>query len=493
MMERKDVESLFAGARGVRVLVVGDLMLDEYLWGKADRISPEAPVQVVDVVREEVRLGGAGNVANNLVALGCSVTVCSVIGGDDNGTVLRHVFSGKGVDVSGLFEDPMRRTSKKSRVVAAHQQIVRIDRETREPLRPEFERKVIDFVTARGGDFDIILVSDYLKGVLTGSVLAAITGTGKQRGIPVVIDPKGSDYGKYRGATLLTPNRKEAELASGITIRDDESLASAATLLLRSGDLEALLITRSEEGMTLFRDSDPPVQIPTVAREVYDVTGAGDTVLAVLGFVLASGRDLEESARLANVAAGIAVGKLGTSTVSPREIISAVGQDHRDSDSKIKNRDVLAEIMAEERRAGKRIVFTNGCFDLLHAGHVKYLQQARTFGDLLVLGLNSDASVRRLKGDRRPLIGEQDRAHLLAALDCVDYVVLFDEDTPLRLIQSLRPMVLVKGGDYTPGNVVGRDVVEAAGGRVELVEFVDGRSTTTLIETILEKYSDKEP
>ena len=488
-MERKDVESLFARARKIRALVVGDLMLDEYLWGKAERISPEAPVQVVDVVREELRLGGAGNVANNLVALGCGVTVCSVIGGDENGTILRHVFTGKGVDVSGVFEDPMRRTSKKSRVVALHQQIVRIDRESREPLGAEFEAKITDFITGKAAEYDVILVSDYLKGVLTEGVLAAITSAGRQHGIPVVIDPKGSDYGKYRGATILTPNRKEAELASGVKITDDESLARAAQALLGTGRFAGLLITRSEEGMSLFMDTGHTVHIPTVAREVFDVTGAGDTVLAVMGLVLACGRGFEEAARLANVAAGIAVGKLGTSTVSPAEIIDEVARDHRDSDAKIKNRDVLAAIIEEEKKRGKRVVFTNGCFDLLHVGHVKYLQKARSFGDLLVLGLNSDASVRRLKGDKRPLIGEEERAHLLAALDCVDYVVIFDEDTPLQLIENLKPLVLVKGGDYTPEPVVGKDVVESYGGRVELVEFVDGKSTTNIIEKILESYS----
>ncbi len=489
-MERKDVESLFAHARNIRALVVGDLMIDEYLWGKVERISPEAPVQVIDVAREELRLGGAGNVANNLVALGCSVTVCSIIGGDENGTVLRHAFSGKGIDVSGVFEDPMRRTSRKTRVLAQHQQIVRIDRESREPLDPAFEEKITGFIAAKGADYDVILVSDYLKGVLTEGVLAAVTATGKKLGIPVVVDPKGSDYAKYRGATVVTPNRKEAELATGVRIADDESLSRVAESLLGTAQLSGVLITRSEEGMSLFLQNGHPVHIPTVAREVYDVTGAGDTVLAVMGVVLACGRGLEEAARLANVAAGIAVGKLGTATITPAEIINEVARDHLDSDAKIKNRDVLAAIIEEEGKRGKRVVFTNGCFDLLHIGHVKYLQKARTFGDLLVLGLNSDASVRRLKGAKRPLIGEDERAHLLAALDCVDYVVVFDEDTPLQLIQSLKPMVLVKGGDYSPEEVVGKDVVESYGGRVELVEFVDGRSTTNIIEKIMKNYGE---
>jgi D-beta-D-heptose 7-phosphate kinase/D-beta-D-heptose 1-phosphate adenosyltransferase len=301
----------------------------------------------------------------------------------------------------------------------------------------------------------------------------------------VVVDPKGDDYSRYRGCTILTPNRREAEVASRIPISDLPSLHKAAEALLGELNLEALLITRSDEGMSLFSPSAPPVHIPTVAREVYDVTGAGDTVLSVLGVGLSCGLSGEEAARLANVAAGIAVGKLGTSTVSPAEIIAELGREHRDSDGKIKNRDVLAEIISAEKGKGKRIVFTNGCFDLLHAGHVKYLQKARQFGDILVLGLNSDASVRRLKGESRPLIAEDERAHILAALDCIDYVVIFDEETPLELIALLTPHVLVKGGDYTVDGVVGREIVEAAGGRVELVEFVDGRSTTGLIEKIL--------
>ncbi|AJE02856.1 D-glycero-beta-D-manno-heptose-7-phosphate kinase [Geobacter pickeringii] len=490
-MERKDVESLFAHAGGIKALVIGDLMLDEYLWGKAERISPEAPVQVVDVTREEIRIGGAGNVANNLVALGCRVSVASVVGGDENGTILLHAFSGKGVDVGGVFEDPQRTTSRKTRVLAANQQIVRIDRESREDIGADYERRIVGFLEERGDEFAVILISDYLKGVLTPSLLAAIIAFSKERGIPVVIDPKGNDYAKYRGATLLTPNRKEAEVASGIAIRDEESLCRAGARLLETADLTALVITRSEEGMSLFLRGGAVVHIPTFAREVFDVTGAGDTVLALLGMALAGKATFADAARLANVAAGVAVGKVGTSTVSPAEIVGSLGYLHGDSDSKIKNLDVLAEIIATAKGLGRRIVFTNGCFDLLHVGHVKYLQKAKSFGDILVLGLNSDASVRRLKGEKRPLIGEAERAHILAALDCIDFVVIFDEDTPLRLIETLRPAVLVKGGDYTPEGVVGKDVVESYGGRVELVQFVDGRSTTTIIEKILNCYGQE--
>jgi len=488
-MDRKDAESLFMRVKGLRALVIGDLMLDEYLWGKAERISPEAPVQVVDVSREDMRLGGAGNVVNNLSAFGAGVSICSVIGGDENGTILRHAFTGKGVDVTGVFEDPMRMTSKKTRVLAANQQIVRIDRETREDISPEFEEKILEFVGDRHNVWDIILISDYGKGLLTPKVLSGVIGSAKERGIPVIVDPKGTDYLKYRGATIITPNRKEAEVASRVAITDDASLRRAADFLLTEGEYHALLITRSAEGMSLFLHGGEEVHIPTVAREVYDVTGAGDTVVATFGISLACGLTFELAARLANVAAGIAVGKVGTSTVSAEEIVGSIRLEHQDSDIKIKNLDALASCIEEEKRKGKRVAFTNGCFDLLHVGHVKYLQKARTYGDLLILGLNSDASIRRLKGEKRPLIDQHERAHILAALDCIDYVVIFDEDTPIRLLETLRPDVLVKGGDYTPDRVVGKDLVESYGGRIELVEFVDGKSTTNIIEKILQNYS----
>jgi len=488
-MDRKSLESLFNRIDSIHCLVIGDLMLDEYLWGKTERISPEAPVQVVDVVREELRLGGAGNVVNNLADLGARVSVCSVVGEDDNGLALLAAFGAKNVATDAVFRDPSRRTSRKTRVVAANQQIVRIDRESREALSAAMEQQVCNWVSANAGRFGVILLSDYLKGVLTPRVIEAAVEAARPTGIPVLVDPKGSDYTRYRGATILTPNRKEAEAASGVAIRDMESLTLAAGAIMDKAGLAHLLITRSEEGMSLFSQAAAPVHIPTVAREVFDVSGAGDTVLASLAIGMAAGLGVAEAARLANVAAGIAVGKLGTSTVTPAEIISAVALSHSDSDSKIKNRDVLAALIASEKDRGKRIVFTNGCFDLLHAGHVKYLQKARNLGDLLVLGLNSDASVRRLKGEKRPLIGEEERAHILAALDCIDYVVLFDEDTPLELITALKPHILAKGGDYTPEGVVGKDVVEAYGGRVELVSFVDGKSTTNIIERVLERYS----
>ncbi len=489
-MDRRSIESLFHKASGLKCLVVGDLMLDEYLWGKTDRISPEAPVQVVDVLREDLRLGGAGNVANNLIALGCQVTVASVIGEDENGWALLKTFNRQGINISAIHQESGRRTGRKTRVVASNQQIVRIDRESRDPLSEQSESHLAGWLEKNIPDFNVILISDYLKGVLTPNILSTITRTATGCHIPVLVDPKGTDYLKYLGATCLTPNRKEAEAASGIAIKDEASLNLAAKTLMKQIKLDNLLITRSEEGMSLFCSDGEIVHIPTVAREVFDVTGAGDTVLALLAFGLAGGLTLPESARLANVAAGIAVAKLGTSTVSPNEIIDVVSLSHRDSDTKIKNRDLIVEISEAERAKGKKIVFTNGCFDLLHAGHVKYLQAARRLGDLLILGLNSDASVRRLKGPKRPLITEEERAHILAALDCIDYLCLFDEDTPLDLITAIKPHILVKGGDYSPDGVVGKDLVESNGGRVELIPFVDGKSTTNIIEKVLERYSE---
>ena len=488
-MDRKSLESLFSHATELNCLVIGDLMLDEYLWGKTDRISPEAPVQVVDVIREELRLGGAGNVVNNLTDLGAQVTVCSVIGQDANGRSLLAAFNQRGVSTGAVFPDSERQTSRKTRVVAANQQIVRIDRESRQPLSKEIEDSVSHWINQHASSFKVILLSDYRKGVLTDRIISSVIKTAQQSHIPVLVDPKGIDYSRYHGATILTPNRKEAEAASGIRITDEASLAAAAAAIMNSAGLDYLLITRSEEGMSLFSKHDQPVHIPTVAREVFDVSGAGDTVLASLAIGIAAGMTFTEAACLANVAAGIAVGKLGTSTVTPAEIINAIALSHNDSDSKIKNLDVLSEIVKRDKALGKRIVFTNGCFDLLHAGHVKYLQKARKLGDILILGLNSDASVQRLKGDKRPLIGEDERAHILAALDCIDYVVIFDEDTPLNLITAIKPLILAKGGDYSVENVVGREIVEAEGGRVELVSFVDGKSTTNIIERILSRYS----
>ncbi len=489
-MKRLDIDQLIAGIGSLRFLVVGDLMLDEYLWGAADRISPEAPVQVIDVRREDLRLGGAGNVLNNLADIGAQVQVVSVLGDDEDGERINAILSRKGIDTSGILQAENRKTSRKTRVLASNQQILRIDRETTTPIDAALEQRVIDHVTSVVQDFDAILLSDYQKGVLTDSVLKEIIRIGREKGLPVLVDPKGSDFTKYRGATLLTPNRKEAQLAAGCSITDKPSLLEAGHRLRSELELDALVLTRSEEGMSIFKADGSELHLPTQAREVFDVSGAGDTVLSYLGIGLAHGLCLEEAGKLANMAAGIVVAKVGTSTVRADELRAASGAS-LGFDRKIKDRHALKDVLHSTAMRDKAVVFTNGCFDLLHVGHVKYLQKARQLGDLLVLGLNSDDSIRRLKGPRRPLIGEEERAHILAALDCIDYVVLFDEDTPLELISLLKPTVLVKGGDYTPEGVVGKDIVESYGGRVELIQFVDGKSTTNIIEKIMAQYREE--
>jgi len=488
-MDRVLIESFLEGVAKTRALILGDLMLDEYIWGTVDRISPEAPVQIVEVKRKELRLGGAGNVINNLLTLNCQVDVVSVVGDDDDGQFLLRRLAERGVHKHGVFSQAGRVTSRKTRVLASNQQIVRIDQETRAEISSASEDRILCYLQASVSSLDVIYLSDYQKGVMTDRLLKEVIAIGREANVPVLVDPKGDAYCKYKGATLLTPNRKEAQQATGILITDEASMLKAGRKLRAELELEALVLTRSEEGMTVF-SSDGEINLPTVAREVYDVSGAGDTVLSLFGLGMAQKLPLACSAGLANLAAGIAVGKVGTSTVSIQEILDTVGTQQHESDQKICASSLLQNILAGDRQRGKTIVFTNGCFDLLHVGHVKYLQAARKLGDLLVLGLNSDDSIKRLKGPNRPLIGESERAHILAALDCIDYVVVFDEDTPLELITALRPDVLVKGGDYTPEGVVGREIVESYGGRVELINFVDGKSTTNIINKILESYQD---
>jgi len=485
----QQLEKKFRTLKSPKLLVVGDLMLDEYLSGRSERISPEAPVPVVEVSRQELRLGGAGNVMNNLRALGCEVVSVGFVGDDGDGQELRQMLEQLGVETAGLLPLDSRQTTRKTRILSNHQQMLRIDREQNKELSANEGLMLLKQAEANVAGCQAILLSDYLKGILTSAVVQGLIALGRRCGIPVIVDPKGRDYSKYMGATLLTPNRKEAELATGITILDEQSLQQAGRSLLSSCQVESLVLTRSEEGMSVF-SSAGETHLPTEAREVFDVTGAGDTVLALLGFGIAAGLDLNDAACLANVGAGIVVAKVGTSTVSFEELLLDLRRRALREGGKIVSAELLAQELTIEKGRGHKVVFTNGCFDLLHVGHVKYLQKAKALGDLLVLGLNSDASIRRLKGEKRPLIDQDERAHILAALDCIDYLVIFDEDTPYELIDQLRPDILVKGGDYTPEGVVGKDIVESYGGRVELITFVDGKSSTNIIEKILSQYRD---
>ena len=457
------------------ILVVGDLMIDHYLWGKCERISPEAPVQVVDVEREENLMGGAGNVLNNLLSLGATVGICSVIGDDGGAVWIDNRLDEKGVKKVALLKDVARKTTKKSRIIALHQQIVRVDKENKEDIALSSQEVILKKVEMVLGEYDLLLLSDYKKGVLTDSLTKNLIMIASKKGIPVFADPKGNNYSKYTGSTLITPNKKEASIATNIEINSEATLVQAGDKLKNALDLKYAFITLSEEGMAIF-GKEGMTKIPTVAREVFDVTGAGDTVIASLAFAYAHGLDIKDAAHFANEAAAVAVSKVGSATVTLEEISA-----YHDSISVKKSHQKVVnwqELEQELSKLDKKIVFTNGCFDILHAGHVKYLEEAKSYGDVLVLGLNSDASVRRLKGESRPINSQDDRAVVLAALEAIDFVVVFDEDTPYELIKLVKPDILVKGGDYEGKEVVGRDIAK----ETRLVQFVEGKSTTKIIQ-----------
>jgi D-beta-D-heptose 7-phosphate kinase / D-beta-D-heptose 1-phosphate adenosyltransferase len=461
------------------ILVVGDLMIDHYLWGSCERISPEAPVQVVDISKETTVLGGAGNVINNLVALGASVSVSSVIGDDANGGELLEMLKAIGVESGEIIVQKDRKTSKKSRVIAVSQQVLRYDRESKDDISADSVSDILRSLGDSISSYDMVILSDYGKGVLTDDLCKGVIALSKKANVKVLVDPKGSDFSKYRGAYLLTPNKKEATLATKIEIKDDESLREALLKLKTECDLGISLITLSEDGIATF--DEKLEKFPTVAKEVFDVTGAGDTVIASIAFGLCAGLSVQDTAAFSNLAAGVVVGKIGSATVSLDEIEAYEASLHKStSDAHIKSFADIENIVSRCRSNGKKVVFTNGCFDILHVGHVKYLQIAKSFGDILIVGLNSDESVSRLKGPTRPVNIAEDRAYLLAALEAVDFVVPFEKDTPYDLIKMIRPDVLVKGGDYEGKEVIGTEFA----GELKLVDFVDGKSTTKTIEKI---------
>jgi len=462
-----------------KLLVIGDLMIDHYLWGSCERISPEAPVQVINVDNESTVLGGSGNVINNLKALGAQVDVISVIGGCETSDELKILLNDINVNSKYLITQKDRITSKKSRIIAAQQQVVRYDRESTDEISTKSQTTILNTFKKIITNYDAVLLSDYGKGVLTADLTQSLIAIANDNNKKVLIDPKGLDYSKYKGAYLLTPNKKEASEATQINVHDDATLTQAITQLKTQCDLDVSLITLSEQGVAIF--DDELRTHPTVAREVFDVTGAGDTVLASLGFALSCGLDIDNSVEFANLAAGVVVGKIGSATATLNEIIEYESSLNKStSDEHIKTLDEIITLSTELKSRDKKIVFTNGCFDLLHAGHVRYLETAKSFGDMLILGLNSDRSVTALKGKGRPINTQLDRAYILAALEAVDYVVIFDEDTPYDLIKAIKPHVLVKGGDYEGQDVVGQDIAD----ELKLVQFVDGKSTTKTIEKI---------
>jgi len=465
----------------IRVLVIGDVMLDRYWHGSVSRISPEAPVPIVKVGANKHVPGGAANVAMNVAALGAHVTLLGLVGSDEPAAMLAQQLHEAKVQFQ--FAPTALPTITKLRILSQHQQLIRLDFEEPYPVEclPELHALYAEQIKHA----DIVIFSDYGKGALAQA--DQLIALAQQCKVPVFVDPKVEDINHYRGATLVTPNLKEFQQFVGPATTDETIVQKGTELLNRSG-IQHLLVTRGEEGMSLISQNFSPVHLHTQAREVFDVTGAGDTVMAVLATAYASGCDLAEAARIANIAAGIVVGKLGTASVNRAELLVAVAHDDR---LKLFNADELRILVEAAKARGERVVMTNGCFDILHAGHVQYLREAKALGDRLIVAVNSDDSVRRLKGETRPLNTLENRMQVLAGLESVDWVVSFSEDTPTALIESILPDVLVKAGDYQVKDIAGHEAVLASGGRVEIALFKPGCSTTGLVEKIIGK--TKEP
>ncbi|GAB5467384.1 MAG: D-glycero-beta-D-manno-heptose-7-phosphate kinase [Rhodospirillales bacterium] len=481
MDDAQDLGQALEKVRGARVVVVGDVMLDRFVHGTVERISPEAPIPVMHVEREDVMLGGAGNVVRNLAGLGARPAFVSVIGDDAAGQQLQALVSEVSGDLGHLLLDRNRANTIKERHVALHQQLLRVDRGTTQPLSTALAYTLVSTVEAHLDEAKVLVLSDYGKGVLGAATTQALIAAARSRGCAVLVDPKGRDFGRYRGASVVTPNRRELAEASGLPTGSDEEVVSAARLIARACGIDAVLATRSEQGMMLYT-SEGPRYLEARAREVFDVSGAGDTVVAALAAGLAGGLEVFEAARLANVAAGIVVGKVGTAVTTPDEIMQTLhAQEFMIAGSKILGLNEARAKVHRWRQAGLKIGFTNGCFDLLHPGHVSLLAQAAAKCHRLIVGLNSDDSVGRLKGPRRPVQSEVSRATVLSSLASIDGVVIFEEDTPERLIRALKPDVLVKGADYKVDQVVGADFVQSYGGEVLLAELAPGHSTSSTI------------
>jgi D-beta-D-heptose 7-phosphate kinase / D-beta-D-heptose 1-phosphate adenosyltransferase len=485
------LDDLIERLRPCRVVVIGDVMVDRYVKGHSDRISPEAPIQVLDVVDEYQMLGGAANVAMKVAELGSNVRTVGLVGVDGPATELRALLAGHPAISDHLIADPDRFTTVKTRFIARNQQLLRVDREIRRPPAGDILDRLVAAARAAAAAADAVILVDYGKGVLCSSVIAAALEGASTSGACVVVDPHGLDFSRYAGATVLTPNLKEAELASQRSIIDLASLEQSARSLVEQTH-GALAMTRGPDGISLFRrlgldDAITHTHLPTWPIDVHDVTGAGDAVSATVAIALASGIEMADACKLANLAGRSVVGQLGVGTISIARLLTESRHDAVDPRAKIVNITRACRSAQEAREAGARVVFTNGCFDILHQGHAQLLRFARAQGDFLILGLNSDASVRRYKGANRPFVPEAQRSYMLALYPFVDLIVLFEEDTPISIIEAIRPDVLVKGGDYIPETIVGRDLVESYGGRVVICPRSDGLSTSALVREIAAK------
>lgn len=470
----------------VNILVVGDVMLDRYLYGATSRVSPEAPVPVVHLNDTDYKPGGAANVARNVTSMGIASVVIGLVGEDEPAALLRKSLADSGIQDCLIGLDNAV-TISKTRIISRHQQLIRLDEE--DGFAAFDHSQLLVMVEQQLADSAVMILSDYAKGTIS-PVLQPLIQLARKHQVPVLVDPKTADFSLYSGATLLTPNMAEFEAAAGVC-RDEADMVEKAAAMIKKFDLQAMLITRSEKGMSLVHNANTVMHLPAQVRDVFDVTGAGDTVIAVLAAMLAQGNDMEAAARAANVAAGIVVGKLGAASVSYDELSRAMQMKPGDVDTEsgmMSESELLASV-ADAKARGERIIMTNGCFDILHAGHVRYLQQARNMGDKLIVAVNDDASVKRLKGEGRPVNTVANRMQLLAALAMVDWVVVFTEDTPERLICAVLPDKLVKGGDYQPEDIAGFDCVTANGGEVIVLDYHEGLSTSKTIQAIIDKSS----
>lgn len=469
---------------GCHILVVGDLMVDEYLWGDVDRISPEAPVQVVAVESEDYTLGGAGNVIHNLIALGAHVSAVGIVGAGTHAELALNKLKSLGVNTKGIIQDSQRPTTRKTRVIANHQQVLRIDREAGTEITRPIQNSIARAATEMIADADVMLISDYGKGLVTKALMKKLVAAANKHNKLSIVDPKGLDFKKYSGASVMTPNKKEAALASGVEIIDDLTLVKAAERLIEKTGIDKILITCGKEGMVYFERNTRPYRIDTKARQVFDVSGAGDTVLAILGLAIAAGYSIKEAVAVANTAAGIVVGKVGTATVSQTELAAALKLIPDATAEKHKTLEELSDVVRKLEKNGKRIILTNGCFDLLHVGHVMLLTASKQLGDVLIVAIDDDKSVRQLKGAGRPVINENERLRIISALDSVDYVVVFASHELENVIKIVRPAVLTKGSNYGTEAVFGREIVERYGGRVERIPITENISSTRIINNI---------
>ncbi len=485
MSQLIDLAARLESLRSARVTAVGDVMMDRFVYGTVDRISPEGPIPVLRVQRETTVLGGAGNVLRNLLALGADCCFVSVVGDDATGHGITGLIAGEERVEPHLLVESGRQTTVKTRFVAGSQQLLRADQEEISVLRPATIADLLQRTEEALTESGALTLSDYGKGVLCPETLRALLTLAQQKRVPVIVDPKGRDWSRYNGATLVTPNKAELAEATGLATNSEAAILTAARHILATTTIEAVLVTRSQDGMTLVTREGAPFHVSATAREVFDVSGAGDTVVAGLAAALAAGFSLQDACLLANAAAGIVVGKIGTAVCRLEELATALqGTDLAVGEQKIVSRSQALDLIGAWRRQGLKVGFTNGCFDLIHPGHVSLLSQSKAACDRLVVGLNTDASVKRLKGDSRPIQSEMARAIVLASMAAVDAVVLFGEDTPYDLIAALEPDVLVKGADYTVETVVGSDLVLKRGGKVVLANLEAGFSTTNTVKKI---------